>query len=86
MTGLSLAVGIGTDAEASSWPSPPRRGRVLLSPRPAHKIQGQLGARPEDAPGDTSAAGALEDLSSYALSYRCAATDLDGATALQTRW
>jgi hypothetical protein len=57
MTGLSLAVGIGTDAQSSSWPSHPRRGRVLLSPRPAHRIQGQLGARPEDAPGDTSAGG-----------------------------
>ena len=33
MTGLSRAVDIGTDAGVSSWPSPPRRSRVLVSPR-----------------------------------------------------
>jgi hypothetical protein len=87
MTELSLAVGIGTDAEASSWPSPPRRGRVLVSPRPEHKIQGHT-RRPTRGctRGRIGRRTPSRSLSSYVLSDRCAATELDGATASQTRW
>jgi hypothetical protein len=60
MTGLSRAVGIGTDAEASSWPSPRCAGSSSAQ-QLAHKIQGQLGGRREDAQGTHRPAGALEE-------------------------
>ena len=87
MTGLSLAVGIGTDAGSAP-------GRLLLAAagsssarEPAHKIQGQT-RRPTRGctRGRIGRRAPSRSLSSYALSDRCAATELDGATASQTRW